>query len=445
MTTAHDRREPKRTAYINARLVDPASGLDAPGALLTDGRFIADVGPRLFNDGLPEGAAVVDCQGLVLAPGLIDMRVFVGEPGAEHKETLATASQAAAAGGVTTLICMPDTNPVIDDVALVDFIERRARDTAIVHVHPMAALTKGLKGEEMTEMGLLAEAGAVGFTDGERCLTNARVLRRALSYAATFDVLISQYAEDPELARGGAMNEGEVAMRLGLPGIPKAAETIIVERDMRLVQLTGARYHVAQVSCAETLEVIARAKAQGLPVTCAVSAHHLALNEHDIGAYRTFFKTKPPLRAEEDRAAMVEGVTRGLIDVIVSSHNPQAPENKRLPFAEAAFGAIGLETLLPVALQIHHEEQVPLADILRPLTQRPAEILMLPGGKLARGAPADLVLIDLSRPFVVDEHRLRSKTKNTPFEGRRMQGEAVLTVVGGRTVFDRAAEAHARL
>jgi dihydroorotase len=445
MNAAHDRREPKRTAYINARIVDPASRLDAMGGLLTDGRFIADVGPRLFNDSLPEGAAVIDCEGHVLAPGLIDMRVFVGEPGAEHKETLATASLAAAAGGVTTLICMPNTNPVIDDVALVDFIERRARDTAIVHVHPMAALTKGLEGQEMSEMGLLAEAGAVGFTDGDRSVTNARVLRRALSYAATFDVLIAQHAEDPNLAQGGAMNEGEVAMRLGLSGIPKIAETVIVERDMRLVQLTGARYHLSQASCTETLDVIRRAKDAGLPVTCAVSAHHLALNEHDVGAYRTFFKTQPPLRGEEDRAALVDGVLSGLIDVVVSSHHPQAPENKRLPFAEAAFGTIGLETLLPVALQIHHEEETPLVDILRPLTQRPAEILRLPGGRLARGAPADLVLIDVNRSFVVDETKLRSKTKNTPFEGRRMQGEALITVVAGRTVFDRAAEAHAAL
>lgn len=433
-----DRRRPRRVAYTNARLIDPASDLDALGGVLTDGSVIADVGRRLFNDGLPTDATVVDCGGHVLSPGLIDMRVFSGEPGAEHKETLATASQAAAAGGVTTLICMPNTNPVIDDVALVDFIKRRARDTAIVNVHPMAALTKGLAGEEMTEMGLLADAGAVGFTDGNRSVMNTRVFRRALSYAATFDALIAQHAEDPALAAGGAMNEGELAIRLGLVGIPNIAETIVAERDMRLVALTGARYHLSQISCAETLEVVARAKAQGLAISCAVSAHHLALNETDIENYRTFFKTAPPLRVEADRAAMVAGLESGLIDVVVSSHDPQAPENKRLPFAEAAFGAIGLETLLPVVLGVHRAGHARLVDVLRTLTIRPAEILGLPCGRLAKGAPADLVVMALDHRFIVDPEALRSKTKNTPFDGKTMQGQALRTVVGGQTVFDRA-------
>ncbi len=427
----------RRVAYVNARLVDPATGIDLKGGLLTEGGIIADLGPRLFNEGVPEGAETVDCGGHVLAPGLIDMRVFTGEPGAESKETLATASQAAAAGGVTTVICMPNTQPVIDDVALVDYIERRARDTAIVNVHPMAALTKGLAGEEMTEMGLLAEAGAVGFTDGDRSVMNARILRRALSYAATFDALIAQHAEEPSLAASGAMNEGELSMRLGLPGIPKIAETIVAERDMRLVGLTGARYHLAQVSCAETVEVIARAKAAGLPVTCAVSAHHLALNETDVASYRTFCKTSPPLRAEADREAMVEGLARGLIDVIVSSHHPQGPESKRLPFAEAEFGAIGLETLLSVALGVHAQGRASLIDVLRPLTERPASILRLPCGRLAKNAPADLAVIDIARRFVVVPEQLRSKSKNTPFDGRELIGLALRTVVAGKTVFRR--------
>jgi len=433
MNEHRERRGGGRVAYVNARLIDPASGHDTPGTLLTEGRLITDVGPRLD---VPTDAEIVDCKGLVLAPGLIDMRVFTGEPGAEHKETLRSASKAAAAGGVTTMIVMPNTDPVIDDVALVDFIERRARDRALVHVHPMAALTKGLKGEAMTEIGLLSEAGAVAFTDGDRSIANPRVLRRALSYAATFDALIVQHAEDPELARGGAMNEGALSMRLGLAGIPTIAETIIVERDMRLVEITGARYHLAQCSCAATLEVIARAKARGLPVTCGVAAHHLALNENDVANYRTFFKTSPPLRSEDDRLAMVEGVRDGLIDVIVSSHDPQAPENKRLPFGEAAFGAIGLETLLSVALtRLHHEAGIPLLDVLKPLTAAPAKILKLPGGRLAAGAPADLVLIDPDVPFVLEAENLRSRTKNTPFDGRRLQGLARRTVVSGAPVF----------
>jgi dihydroorotase len=440
MSPAHrERRGGGRVAYVNARLVDPASNYDGPGGLLTEGRLIAGCGARLFDEGVPADAEIVDCKGLVLAPGLIDMRVFTGEPGAEHKETLRSASKAAAAGGVTTMIVMPNTDPVIDDVALVDFIERRARDRALVQVHPMAALTKGLKGEAMTEIGLLAEAGAVAFTDGDRAIANPRVLRRALSYAATFDALIVQHAEDPELAQGGAMNEGDLSVRLGLPGIPAIAETIIAERDMRLVESAGARYHLAQCSSADTLDIIARAKARGLPVTCGVSACHLALNENDVANYRTFFKTSPPLRAEADRLAMVEGVRTGLIDVIVSSHDPQAPENKRLPFAEAAFGAIGVETLLSVVLTtLHHQAGLALIDVLRPLTQRPAEILRLQAGRLASNCPADLVLIDPDFPFVLDPDSLRSRTKNTPFDGRRLQGQAKRTVVGGAVVFPTA-------
>jgi len=430
-----------RTAYINARLIDPASGLDAPGALLTEGRTIADLGPRLFNEGVPEGTLTIDCKGALLAPGLIDARVFTGEPGAEHKETIRSASKAAAAGGVTTMIVMPNTNPVIDEVALVDYIERRARDTALVHVHPMAALTRGLKGTEMTEMGLLKDAGAVAFTDGDRALANARVLRRALSYARTFDVLVVQHAEEPALSEGGAMNEGELAMRLGLTGIPKLAETMMVERDIRLVELTGARLHFSQVSCAETLEVIASAKGRGLPVTCGVAAHHLALNENDVGAYRTFLKVSPPLRGEDDRLALIDGVLNGTIDIMVSSHDPQAPENKRLPFGEAAFGAIGLETLLAVALSLHNVHDASLIDALKPVTSAPADLLKLPSGRLAKGAPADLILIDPGYPYVVHGDQLRSRTKNTPFDGLRLQGVCLRTVVNGVTAYERAPDA----
>ncbi len=431
---------PDQIAYINARLVDPASGLDTDGALITFGGEIQAVGPDLFPG---EGASnvsdqfqVIDCQGHVLCPGLIDMRVFVGEPGAEHKETLATASQAAAAGGVTTIIVMPNTDPVIDDASLVDFIKRRSRDTANVNVYPMAALTKGLEGTHLTEMGLLKEAGAIAFTDGHRSVTSSRLMRQALSYASTFGALVVHHAEEPSLSQDGAMNEGEFASRLGLAGIPAAAETIMVERDVALVELTQGRYHLSQLSCAASLRAIEQAKERGLDITCAVSAHHLALNELDVGEYRTFFKTNPPLRAEEDRQAMVDGLSRGVIDIIVSSHDPQAPENKRLPFADATPGSVGLETLLPVALEHYHNGHVELGNLLRALTYAPAQRLGLPSGRLAPGAPADLVLIDLDKPIIFDASTLKSRSKNTPFDGRKLQGRVLRTVVGGKSVFE---------
>ncbi|MBN9566032.1 MAG: dihydroorotase [Alphaproteobacteria bacterium] len=425
-----------RTAFRNARLIDPAAKLDAAGGLLVEDGIIRDVGANLFKDGVPGDARIVDCGGHVLAPGLIDMRVFTGEPGSEHRETLESASNAAAAGGVTTMVVMPNTDPVIDEPSLVDFIRRRAAATAQVRVLPMAALTKHLAGEVMTEIGLLLEAGAVAFTDGDRSLANARVLRRALSYAATFDALVVGHAEDPFLSDGTAMNEGEYATRLGVPAAPTLAETIIVERDIRLVELTGARYHFGQISCRASLDAIAAAKARGLPVTCGVSAHHLSLNELDVGAYLTFRKVKPPLRSEADRAAMVEGVASGVIDVIVSSHDPQAADTKRQTFGEAAFGAVGLETLLPAALALYHNGHADLSQVLNTLTAAPARILGIDGGTLKKGAAADLVLFDPDRPFVVDADALHSRAKNTPFEERRFEGRVLQTFVQGRCVFN---------
>ncbi|MBV9990463.1 MAG: dihydroorotase [Alphaproteobacteria bacterium] len=427
-----------RIAFRNARLIDPASGLDARGGLLVENGRIADVGPRLFNDADPSDPEVVDCRGQALSPGLVDMRVFTGEPGSEHRETLESASRAAAAGGVTTIAVMPNTDPVIDEPSLVDFINRRAAATASVHVAPMAALTQGLRGETMTEIGLLREAGAVAFTDGDRTIANARVLRRALSYASAFGALVVGHAEDPDLSAGAAMTEGEFAMRLGIPAAPAAAETIVVERDIRLVELTGARYHFGQISCRASLEAVAAAKQRGLPITCAVSAHHLALNELDVGSYLTFMKVKPPLRSEADRAAMVEGVASGVIDVVVSSHDPQAADTKRQPFASAAFGAVGLETLLPVALGVHHDGRADLAHVLKAVTATPASILGLPAGRLAKGAPADLVLFDPDAPFVVEAAGLHSRARNTPFEGRKLQGRVRMTFVDGRRVFERS-------
>lgn len=364
------------------------------------------------------------------------MRAFVGEPGAEHRETIASASQAAAAGGVTTIVCQPDTSPAIDDPTIVDFVQRRARDTAIVRVYPMAALTKGLQGEEMTEIGLLKAAGAVAFSDGLRSVSNAQVMRRALVYARDFDALIVHHTEDPNLVGEGVMNEGEFAARLGLIGVPKAAETIMLERDMRLVALTQGRYHAASLTCADSLEVLRRAKDAGLAVTASASINHLTLNEIDIGHYRTFFKMAPPLRAEEDRKALVAALAEGLIDVVMSDHNPQDVEVKRLPFAEAAAGAIGIETMLAAGLRLVHNREITLMTLLKALSTRPAELLGLPGGSLRPGAPADVIVIDPDVPWVLDRNELKSKCRNTPFDEARMQGRTVRTFVAGRTVYE---------
>jgi len=428
----------KRLAFRNARLIDPASGLDMRGGLLVENGRIADIGPRLFNDADPHDREVIDCKGLVLTPGLIDMRVFTGEPGSEHRETLGSASEAAAAGGVTTMVVMPNTDPVIDEPSLVDFIKRRAAATAKVRVLPMAALTRGLAGETMTEIGLLKEAGAVAFTDGDRTIANARILRRALSYAATHGALTVGHAEDPDLSANASMTEGEFATRLGIPAAPAAAEAMIVERDIRLVELTGARYHFGQISCRASLEAIVAAKARGLPITCGVSAHHLTLNELDVGSYFTFRKVKPPLRSEADRAEMVDGIAEGHIDVIVSSHDPQAADTKRLPFAAAAFGTIGVETLLAAALAVFHNGRASLSDVLKTMTSTPAQILGLDSGTLTKNALADLVLFDPDEPFVLDPAQLHSRARNTPFEGRKFQGRVKMTFVGGECVFDHA-------
>lgn len=421
------------TLFVNARLVDPATRRDEPGNLLVEDGRIKALGADVTSQG---AGRTVDCKGHVLAPGLIDMQVFACEPGGEHKETLATASQSAAAGGVTTIIVMPDTDPIIDEPSLVDFIERRARDTANVHVHPMGALTKGLEGKAMSEMGLLSEAGAVAFTQGRKAIMDGEVMRRLLEYAAGLGVLVVHHPEDANLARSGVMNEGELSSRLGLKGIPTEAEVIMVQRDLALAELTGGRLHFAQISCARSLEAIAAAKARGVKVTCAVSAHHLALNENDIATYRTFFKTSPPLRAEADRQAMVDGLARGVIDIVVSSHDPQGPEDKRLPFAEARDGAIGLETLLPVLLELVHKGEIALTDALATVTCKPAQLLGFEAGRLAEGLPADLALIDLETPYVFDASTVKSKSQNSPFDGRRFQGRVLMTQVDGKTVFE---------
>uniref|UniRef100_E6VDG4 Dihydroorotase n=1 Tax=Rhodopseudomonas palustris (strain DX-1) TaxID=652103 RepID=E6VDG4_RHOPX len=420
----------------NARLIDPSRDFDGIGDVLIADGVIRDARRGIGAAGVPEGTDIVNCAGMVVAPGLIDMRAFVGEPGASHRETFASASQAAAAGGITTIVCQPNTSPVIDNSATVDFVMRRARDTAIVNIHPMAAITKGLAGAEMTEIGLLKAAGAVAFSDGDLSITNAQVMRRALTYARDFDALIVHHTEDPDLVGEGVMNEGEFATRLGLAGIPNAAETVMLERDIRLVMLTGGRYHAASLSCIESLEIMQRARDLGLPVSASVSINHVALNENDIGPYRTFLKLAPPLRTEADRKALIAALASGLIDVVMSDHNPQDVEVKRLPFAEAAAGAIGLETMLPAGLRLVHAGELDLLSLIRAMSTRPAELLGLPGGTLRAGSPADLIVIDPDVPWLVDPDELKSKCKNTPFDEARFSGRLTRTIVGGRTVYE---------
>src|ERR1700688_2191819 len=420
----------------NARIVDPSRDFDIAGDLLIADGLIREAKKGIGAAGVPEGTEIFDCRGKLIAPGLVDMRAFIGEPGPGNRETLAWASQAAAAGGVTTIICQPDTSPVIDDPATVDFVLRRARDTAIVHVHPMAALSKGLEGKEMTEIGLLKAAGAVAFTDGLKSVTNAQVMRRALTYASDFDALIVHHTENPDLVGEGVMNEGEFAARLGLIGIPNAAEAVMLERDMRLVALTGGRYHAASLSCIESLEILKRARDAGLAVSASVSINNVTLNENDIGPYRTFLKLSPPLRTEDDRLALVAAVASGLIDVVMSDHNPQDVEVKRLPFAEAASGAIGLETMLPAALRLIHNGETDFKTLIRAMSTRPAELLGLPGGSLRPGSPADVIVIDTDTPWILDPADLNSQCKNTPFDEARFSGRVVRTIVGGRTVYE---------
>ncbi len=425
---------PRPLLLANARVVDPDRRLDEPGAVAIAGGRILGAGRAASNQGAPDGAEVVDCAGAVVAPGLVDMRVFVGEPGMAHRETLASAAQAAARGGVTTIVTMPDTAPPIDDPALVDYLMRRARDVAGVAVRPMAALTKGLAGTELAEMGLLAAEGAVAVSNGRRAVRDARVLRRALAYAADYGLLVDHLPEDPDLAAGGVMNEGETATRLGLPGIPHEAEHVILERDVRLARLARARLHAAAVSSAGSLPILARAREAGADVTAAVPVTHVTLNELDVVGYRTFLKLKPPLREEENRLALVAGLADGTIDILVSGHDPMDVEVKRVPFAEAADGAVGLETLLPAALRLVHGGDLSLLRLFEAAALAPARRLGLPVGRLSPGAPADVIVLDPDAPFVVDRDALVSRSKNTPFEGALLSGVVRRTVVAGRTV-----------
>jgi dihydroorotase len=424
-----------RTAFLNARLLDPESGTDQQGSLLVEDGRIADLGPALFAEGPPpEGVVAIDCGGHCLAPGLVDMRVQLREPGEEHKETIGSGSRAAAAGGVTTMVALPNTEPVIDDGAGVEFVARRARDVKLGKVYTYGAATVGLMGQQLTEFGLLAEYGAVGFTDGIKAIADAQVMRRALSYARTFDKVILQHPEEPSLA-GGVMNGGALATRLGLSGIPTQAEVMMIERDLRLVELTGGRYHASHISTAAAVEAIRRAKAGGAAVTCDTAPHYFTLNEDAVGEYRTFAKVSPPLRSEADRLAVLDGVADGTIDAIASDHAPHDQESKRLPFAAAEPGIAGLETLLALSLGLYHAGHIGLLDLLGRLTNGPSKLLGLEAGRIFKGGPADLALFDLQAPSRIEPDDFVSKSKNSPFDGYAVRGKVLKTVVDGRIVF----------
>ncbi|HEX5319853.1 MAG TPA: dihydroorotase [Stellaceae bacterium] len=423
----------RKQLFRNARLIDPASGRDAPGDLLVAGDCIAAIGPGLSA----EGGEIVECAGLCLAPGLVDMRVQLREPGAEHMESIESGGLAAAAGGVTAMVALPNTEPPVDDVSVVEFIARRAREARLAKIHTYAAATKGLAGKELTEIGLLAANGAVAFTDGVKAISNALVMRRVLAYARSFEQLVIQHPEEPHLGGAGEVTEGETATRLGLAGVTPMAEVIMLERDLRLVEITGARYHAAHVSTEEGIAAIRKAKAGGLMVTCDTAPPYFVLNETAIGDYRTFAKLSPPLREESDRQAVVAGLADGTIDAIASDHSPWDQDSKRLPFSSAACGIVGLETLLPLALELYHTGRLSLIEVLGRMTANPARILGLDAGRLAVGAPADLVLFDPDLSWRIVPDNFRSKSKNAPFDGRPVRGQVMRTIVDGRTIFER--------
>jgi dihydroorotase len=424
-----------KVAYINARLFDPESGLDKKGALLTEGDTIADLGPTLFKDGIPDGVKVVDCKGNLLTPGLLDIQVHFREPGQEHKEIIETGSKSSAAGGVTTVVCMPNTKPVIDDASIVEFIMKRAREHSYVNIRCYGAITKGQKGKELSEMALLKQAGVSGFTDDGLPVMNSLVMRRAMEYASTLDLPIAQHAEDLDLSDGGCINEGKVSTTLGVKGIPNASEAIIVERDLLLLELTGGHYHVLHISTHQAVDAVRRAKAKGLNVTCEAAPHHFILTDEAVMEYRTFAKMNPPLRAEKDRVAIIKGLKDGTIDAIATDHAPHDQESKRVPLSQAAFGIVGLETMLPLSLELYHKKLVPLKTIIGAMTYKAADIIREPVGRLKKGMRADLTLIDLDRSWTIKPEYFSSKSKNSPFEEYKTKGRAIRTVVAGQTVY----------
>lgn len=417
-------------SIVNARIIDPETGYDDFGTVLIKDGFITAFGPNVEAEG-----EVINADGHICAPGLIDMRVSTGEPGRENRETIATAAKAAAAGGITSIVIMPETDPVIDDMSLVDFITRRA-ETAPVNVYAAGALTKNLDGKSLTEIGLMTQAGAVMFSNGKTPIADAQTMRRLLSYSASFNALIANRAMEPSLSSGTVAHESDLSARLGLSGAPSAAERIMAERDVALAELTGGRLLIDMISSAEALDVVRRAKSRDLEVACSVSINHLALNEVDIGDYRTFAKLDPPLREESDRLALLEGINDGTIDVIVSNHDPRPAGEKRLPYAEASTGAVGLEILLAAGLSQVADGRLDLMTFLAAVTSNPASLLGLQSGRIAEGAPADLIIFNPNAPWVCDSDKLLSRSKNTPFDGRRMTGRNLKTICQGRVVFD---------
>lgn len=422
--------------FKNARLIDPEAGTEDLGWLLVKDRMIA---ARGAGDTTQNAERVIDCAEACLAPGLVDIGVKIGEPGERHKESFRSAGAAAAAGGVTTIVTRADTTPPIDTPETLEFVRRRAQYASPVRILPMAALTKCREGREMTELGFLLDAGAVAFSDGDLVLRDSKVLSRCMVYARSLGALIVGHPQDPILSEGAAVTSGKFASLKGLPAVSPMAERMGLERDLALVEMTGVAYHADQISTAQSLPALRRAKEAGLNVTAGISIHHLTLNEFDVGDYRTFFKVKPPLRAEEDRVAMVEALREGLIDIICSMHTPQDEESKRLPYEAAASGAVGLETLLPAALRLHHGAGLSLADLFKALSLNPARRFNVPGGSLAEGAVADLILFDPNRPFVLDRFALHSKSKNTPFDGARLQGMVLASFVNGQCIYERNA------
>lgn len=421
--------------FTNARLIDPEAGTDTLGALLVrDGRIAA----VLTEGDLPEARQIIDCDRQCLAPGIVDLGVKISEPGERHKESFSSAGRAAAAGGVTTMITRPDTSLAIDTPETLEFVARRAQADSRVRVLPLAALTKGREGREMTEIGFLKDAGAVGFTDCDRVVTDTKVFSRALTYAKSLDALVIAHVQDPGLSNGACVTSGKFASLRGLPGVSPMAERMALDRDISLLEMTQARYHADQITTARALPALERAKRNGLDITAGVSVHHLTLNELDVADYRSFFKLKPPLRSEDDRQATVEALASGLIDILCSMHTPQDEESKRLPFEEAASGAVGLETLLPAALRLYHEGQLTLPQLFRAMSLNPSKRLGLETGRLSVGAPADLVWFDPDAPFVLDRATLKSKSRNTPFDGARLQGKVLGTWVNGTRVTETA-------
>ena len=421
---------------INARIIDPSQNMDEKGSVIIDSNGkIKSIGKNVKQKDASSKAEIIDIKNNILIPGIIDMKAFVGEPGYEYKENFRTLTQAALAGGVTSIVTMPNTKPLIDNVSMVDFIIRRGRDKSSINLYPCATLTRELSGTQMSEFGLLSAKGIIGFSDVTKTIQNTETMAKIMDYASDLGVLIMQHAEDFDLSKNGCINEGEVSTRLGLGGISYIAEKIIIERDLTLLDKFPCRYHINQISSKESLDVIEQNKQKGKKFSVGVSINNLSLNENDIGDFKTFLKLSPPLRLEEDRIALVEGIKSGLIDVIVSDHTPEDEESKRLPFAQAAVGSIGIETLLPLALELYHNESLTLNKIIETLTCNPAKILKIKKGTLKVGSDADICVFDLNTPWVVKAENLKSKSKNTAIEDRKLQGKVMMTFLNGNLAY----------